>query len=105
MKNFIGKSTSKGHYSHTKTTHNYILTFIQHSYKKNDLPLDEINYSFIKKFEYYLLTETTCNHNGTMKHMQRFKKVLNWAIKNDYLTVNPFRKLYHILIRSLTEDT
>jgi site-specific recombinase XerD len=67
------------------------LEFIPLVYKKKDLPIEEVNYSFIKKYEYFLQTEKTCTQNGTMKQMQRLKKVLNWAIKNEYLSVNPFR--------------
>jgi site-specific recombinase XerD len=91
MEQFLGKSTFYGNYKNYKTTHKYILEFIPNVYNKKDLPLDEINYSFIKKFEYYLQTEKTCTQNGTMKQMQRLKKVLNWAIKNEYLTENPFK--------------
>lgn len=90
MKQFLGKSTSYGNYKNYKTTHKYILEFIPKVYKKKDLPLDEINYSFIKKYEYYLQTEKNCKQNGMMKQMQRLKKVLNWAIKNEYLENNPF---------------
>jgi hypothetical protein len=85
MKQFFGKSSSYGNYKNYKTTHKYIQEFIPLVYKKKDLPLDEINYSFIKKYEYFLQTEKSCKQNGTMKQMQRLKKVLNWAIKNEYL--------------------
>lgn len=91
MEQFIGKNSSYGNYKNYKTTHKYILEFIPLVYKKNDLPLEEVNYSFIKKYEYFLQTEKSCTQNGTMKQMQRLKKVLNWAIKNEYLSVNPFR--------------
>jgi site-specific recombinase XerD len=91
MKQFLGKSSSYGNYKNYKTTHKYILEFIPLVYKKKDLPLDEVNYSFIKKYEYFLQSEKGCKQNGTMKQMQRLKKVLNWAIKNEYLQDNPFK--------------
>lgn len=91
MEEFLGKSTFYGNYKNYKTTHKYILEFIPKVYNKKDLPLDEINYSFIKKYEYFLQTEKSCKQNGTMKQMQRLKKVLNWAIKNEYITENPFK--------------
>lgn len=91
MEQFLGKSSTYGNYKNYKTTHKYILEFIPLVYKKKDLPLDEINYSFIKKYEYFLQTEKSCTQNGTMKQMQRLKKVFNWAIKNEYLIENPFK--------------
>jgi hypothetical protein len=90
MKQFLGKSSSYGNYKNYKTTHKYILEFIPMVYKKKDLPLEEVNYSFIKKYEYFLQSEKDCKQNGTMKQMQRLKKVLNWAIKNEYLDRQSF---------------
>ena len=34
--------------------------------------------------------QTKCNNNGMMKHMQRFKKVINFSLKNKYILHNPF---------------
>ena len=34
--------------------------------------------------------QTKCNNNGMMKHMQRFKKVLYFSLKNKYILHNPF---------------
>jgi len=31
-----------------------------------------------------------CTQNGTMKHMERLKRVINWACKMDWLPKNPF---------------
>ena len=36
--------------------------------------------------------KTKCNHNGMMKHMQRFKKVFNFCIKNKYVLHNPLNE-------------
>jgi hypothetical protein len=38
------------------------LEFIPMVYKKKDLPLEEVNYSFIKKYEYFLHTERNPAH-------------------------------------------
>lgn len=91
MEQFIGKTSTYGNYKNYKTTHKYIVEFIPKVFKQKDLPLDEINYSFIKKYEYFLQTEKDCKNNGAMKQLQRLKKVLNWAIKNEYLADNPFK--------------
>lgn len=91
MEQFLGKSSTYGNYKNYKTTHKYMVEFIPKIYRKKDLPLDEVNYSFIKKYEHFLQTEKDCENNGAMKQLQRLKKVLNWAIKNEYLTENPFK--------------
>ncbi|MDB5226893.1 MAG: integrase [Bacteroidota bacterium] len=91
MEQFLGKSSFRGNYKNYKTTHKYILEFIPLAFKKKDLPLEEINYSFIKQYEYFLQTEKDCTQNGIMKQMQRLRKVFNWGIRNEYLTENPLR--------------
>lgn len=90
MENFLNKGTTYGNYKNYKTTHKFIVEFIFKIFKQKDYPLEEVNYSFIKKYEHFLQTQKSCNHNGMMKHMQRLKKVFNWAIKNEYISTNPF---------------
>jgi site-specific recombinase XerD len=31
-----------------------------------------------------------CTNNGTMKHLERLKKMVNWAVKNQWIDKNPF---------------
>lgn len=33
-----------------------------------------------------------CGHNGAMKHMERLCKMVNLAVKEDWLTRDPFMK-------------
>ena len=48
-------------------------------------------------FEYYLKTYKPLGHqkplgnNGLMKHMERFRKMINVALKNEWLDKDPFR--------------
>jgi site-specific recombinase XerD len=90
LKTFIGKSASYGNYKNYKTTHKYLCEFIPKFYNMKDLPLEEVNYQFLRKYELFLQTDKACKHNGAMKQMQRIKKILNWAIKNRYLKESPF---------------
>jgi site-specific recombinase XerD len=40
--------------------------------------------------EHYLKTVRNCNHNTTIKYIKNLKKIVNLAIKNDWLSKNPF---------------
>ena len=42
--------------------------------------------------------QTKCNNNGMMKHIQRFKKVINFSLKNKYILHNPFNG-FRILLK------
>jgi len=57
--------------------------------------LHEINYKFVTDFEYYLKTYIPLDHqkqlgkNGIMKHMERFRKMINVALKNEWMEKDP----------------
>jgi integrase len=58
--------------------------------------LSKIDFKFISDFDYYLRTVKPIDHhqplhnNGMMKHMQRFRKILNLGIRLEWLIKNPF---------------
>ena len=79
------------------TTAEYLFRFLKEDKKTNDVYLKQINYRFIAEFEDFLRKvkpkkgQRRCGPNGTMKHLERFKKLLNLAIKLEWLDKNPFR--------------
>jgi site-specific recombinase XerD len=90
MKSLIGIEYSYGSYKNYKTTIKRLKNYITKKYNTNDISLTKINYDFIYNFSQFLLLNTECNHNGMMKHIQRFKKITNFCIKNNYITKDPF---------------
>jgi site-specific recombinase XerD len=62
-----------------------------------DISLKEINYKFITDFEYFLKSFKPLDHhkslsnNGVMKHMERFRKMVNVALKNEWMEKDPFK--------------
>jgi len=91
MKQILKPGCMKNYY----TTEKYIKLFLKHQYKITDILLDELNYEFITYFEFYVRNNAIkkndpCTNNGTMKHMERLKKMVTWAVKNEWLTRNPF---------------
>lgn len=80
------------------TTVSYLKKFIRKQYRKDDIPLDSLNYKFIMDFEHFLHNyEPTDHHrplsnNGVMKHLERLKKLANMAVTMDWLEKDPFAK-------------
>lgn len=68
----------------------YLGELISKEYHLDDLPLKEIDNEFIRKFELYLKTERGCAQNTVIRYMKAFKKVINLAIANDWISRNPF---------------
>jgi len=90
MKSLIGIEYSYGSYKNYKTTLKHLIKYINTKYNANDIFLNKIKYEFIYNFSQFLLLHTECNHNGMMKHIQRFKKITNFFINNKYKKNDPF---------------
>lgn len=93
MKDVLKWGTLKNY----NTTAKYLAEFLKKKKKTNDVYLKQINYQFITEFEMFLRNyrakkeRKTCGTNGTMKHLERFKKMINLAIKLEWLDKNPFQ--------------
>jgi Phage integrase SAM-like domain len=67
------------------TTPGYLSKFIKEKYYRNDILLCELNYKFLIDFESFLIAHEPKDHqrplsnNGIMKHIERFRKMVNMA--------------------------
>lgn len=57
---------------------------------KADLPLKYFNYTHIRQFEAFLKIEKRLSQNTVVRYMKCFKKIINLAIANGWITKNPF---------------
>ena len=90
MLTVLRKGTMKNYF----TTERCIKEFLEETGVK-DVPLKKLNYAFIVDFEQYIrkykpLTRMGCANNGTMKHMERLKKMSRLAVKLEWLEKDPF---------------
>lgn len=85
--------TMKNYYS----TEKYLKSFLKNHFKTDDIFLIDLNYRFITDFEKYIRTfepkkkRKTCSNNGAMKHLERLMKMINLALKMEWLEKDPFR--------------
>ncbi len=86
MLSVLKQGTMKNYYS----TEKYLDQFLKEKYKTNDIYLKQLNYRFISDFEQYIRnyipkkTRRTCSNNGTMKHLERLKKMVNLAVNGKF---------------------
>lgn len=77
------------------TTEKYIKGFLA-SRNKSDIEFRYLDYRFITEFEMFLRAHQPTDHqkklgnNGVMKHMERFQKICNLAVKMSWLDKSPF---------------
>ena len=77
------------------TTERYIHNYLNLKFPNGDIPLKGMNYEFLSNFEFYVRTtplkkNDPCTNNGTMKHLERIKKMVAWAVKNEWIEKDPF---------------
>lgn len=92
MENSLAWGTLKNYF----TTKKYFENYIKKVYKRSDLKLTELDYRFLTGYESFMkstkpLKESqACNQNTIMKHIERLRKVVNLAIKYEWLDRDPF---------------
>lgn len=92
MISILKPGTMKNYY----TTEKYLKEFLAIKFQREDIFLSELNYKFITEFEVFIKTYSPfkdgkiCSNNGTMKHLERLKKMVRLAVKLEWLPKNPF---------------
>ncbi|MAO15450.1 site-specific integrase [Flagellimonas marinaquae] len=90
----LKKGTMKNYY----TTEKYLYRFLSKKRKVSDVRLKQLNYAFVTDFEHFLRNyrdskkRLLLGNNGVMKHLERFKKMLNLAVKLEWMDKNPFNQ-------------
>jgi len=67
-----------------------VAAFIKATYKKNDVKLKNLDLKFIKDLEFYFKTELQLKPATIYRSMQRVKKIIQFAIAENYLQKDPF---------------
>ncbi|MBI9068487.1 MAG: site-specific integrase [Salinivirgaceae bacterium] len=81
------------------TTLKSIIQFLELSYKSKNILINEIDFTFIKGYDHFMVTEYTDNYenkivrNTINKHHTRFRTILHNAIKEDIIIKNPYINL------------
>jgi site-specific recombinase XerD len=94
MEPTLARGTLKNYF----TTQKYINEFMQEKYTTSDVFLCKLNYKFITDFEYFLRNRKPLDHqrplnnNGVMKHLERLRKMVNMAVKMEWIDKDPFEK-------------
>lgn len=104
----VPKEYSKVTYIRYETAKAHVQQFLKFKYEIDDMEFRELNYEFIKDFEFYLKTVKNISNNTTLKYISNFKKIVLRAIDKDIITVDPFKrfkgKKEKIIKRPLTKQ-
>src|SRR5690349_21054037 len=77
------------------TTQVYVQRFLKEVMKSTDIFLPQLSYSFLADFEIFLKSQKPkgdlrpCGHNTVLKHIERLRKMINLALKNEWIVKDP----------------
>lgn len=90
LKKLIGLQLKESTYNKFFYVGNHLETYVKLDYKKNDIPLDELNEKFLDGFIYYLIVEKQQAQVTINKTIQRFRSAIKQSILEGYLDKDPF---------------
>ena len=75
-------------------TEKYLENFVKEKFNQPDVLLMQVDYQFLTDLAYYIPRNPLqqfkpCTANGTAKHIERIKKMMEWAKKLKWISVNP----------------
>jgi len=89
-RNLVGKTIRDTTLSKYLATRKRVGDFMVYKYKKEDMPIRDVDFQFVTDYEVYLKSVCKCGHNSTVKHLRYLKQIVTNALKNRYITVDPF---------------
>jgi site-specific recombinase XerD len=89
-RNLVGKTIRDTTLSKYLATRKRVGDFMVYKYKKEDMPIRDVDFQFVTDYEVYLKSVCKCGHNSTVKHLRYLKQIISNALKNRYITIDPF---------------
>ncbi|RYY36962.1 MAG: site-specific integrase [Sphingobacteriaceae bacterium] len=70
----------------------HVKDYLRYKYNVEDMDFRELNFEFIKDYEFYLKTVKNISHNTAVKYITNFKKIVLLAIDKEIITADPFKR-------------
>ncbi|AWM13891.1 integrase [Flavobacterium sediminis] len=90
IEKLVGKDIQLVTYNKYIESLRHLKAFLKSKYKQKDILVLELKYPFITEYEYFLKTEQNLQLSTLNKAIQRFRKVISFAISQGYLDRDPF---------------
>jgi len=90
IEKLIGIDIKQVTYSKYLESGKHLKDFIKHKYKQKDIKLKALRSNFIDDYVYFLKVEKKFQQSTLNKAVQRFRKVVKYAVAEDYLAKDPF---------------
>lgn len=90
----LGKDYVLGTVLRYERTVKYLSEFLKKEYRVSDIPLRELNNSFVVNFEHFIKREKGCAQNATVKYLKNLKRIVRLALANKWMDCDPFFEIH-----------
>lgn len=70
----------------------HLKEFLRFKYNVEDMEFRELNFEFVKDYEFYLKTVKNIGHNTALKYITNFRKIILLAIDKEIIIKDPFKR-------------
>jgi integrase len=70
----------------------HVKEFMFFKYALADMEFRELNFEFVKDYEFYLKTVKNISNNAALKYISNFKKIVLIAIDKEIISADPFKR-------------
>jgi integrase len=70
----------------------HVKEFMLYKYGVEDMEFNELNFEFVKEYEFYLKTVKKNANNTALKYITNFKKIVLIALDKEFLVSDPFNR-------------
>lgn len=89
LKSRVGHDIAQGTVKNYESCKRKVQEFLQ-ARSMEDIFLSELNHQFIYELDIFMRVKKGLKNNGAVKHMQQLKRVIRKALRNEWLTKDPF---------------
>ncbi|MBS7231347.1 site-specific integrase [Flavobacterium psychroterrae] len=75
-----------------KISKNHVEEFMRFKYGVSDMEFNELNFEFVKDYEFYLKTVKSISNNTALKYISNFKKIVLVAVDKEIIPSDPFKR-------------
>ncbi|MDQ6470628.1 site-specific integrase [Flavobacterium sp. LHD-80] len=70
----------------------HVTEFMFYKYGLRDMEFSELNFEFVKDYEFYLKTVKNISNNTALKYISNFKKVVLIGVDKEIISADPFKR-------------
>lgn len=90
IEKLIGKDIQQVTFNKYKESLTHLKAYVFWKTKMEDIPINDLKYSFITDYEFFLRTEQNLQISTLNKAIQRFRRVISYGISESLLEKDPF---------------